>query len=212
MNCLPCLLAEQRTVAATHRYDLTVVKGSVLFCDKHLVTFREFAGRIVVLSLALVALACGGAPFTTLEQATLASGDDAGVRDDSAPADPDAAWWGGVDAKDGGGTPEATTTADVATADAPSDVGAHPGDASADARTDDAHDKDSQADAPADVAIGPADAHAEAAPALCCIGKTQVFTGAACPAMFVVEPYTGTSGVGAGCTSSDCNGTVAVCP
>jgi hypothetical protein len=164
--------------------------------------------KTVALALALTLSACGGAPFT-VDYASIASADDAqtprlDAGEDSAPADPDAAWWGGVDARDGGGT---------ATADAPSDVGAHPGDASAaDARTDDAHDKDSEADAPSDVAIGPADAHAEAAPALCCIGKTQVFTGAACPAMFVVEPYTGTSGVGAGCTSSDCNGTVAVCP
>lgn len=49
MNCLPCLLATQKTVPATHRYHLTVVPAAVPFCDLHLATFRRFAGRIEAL-------------------------------------------------------------------------------------------------------------------------------------------------------------------
>jgi hypothetical protein len=101
--------------------------------------------RLPCLAMAFSLCACGGAPFT-VEFASIASGDDAqtpspvaDAGQDSAPADPDAAWWGGVDARDGGGSEE-SSTADAAFG---SDGWI---------RSSDAGDA---------LAIGPADAHAD---------------------------------------------------
>jgi hypothetical protein len=73
--------------------------------------------RLPCLAMAFSLCACGGAPFT-VEFASIASGDDAqtpspvaDAGQDSAPADPDAAWWGGVDARDDGGDVQRSTDA-----------------------------------------------------------------------------------------------------
>lgn len=180
--------------------------------------FRRFAP----LALALVlSSACGGAPFTTLEAASLASGDDAGpLEDQRASAHPDdgggSRWDGGGDADPttdpDGGSPEAAPDAlgkgDAGEASAPLPDAS---DAGADARADAELDAHGIPDSPPDALSPPPDA-APDAPALCCIGKTQIGTLGACPTMYVVEPYSGSSSVGAFCTNSDCNGTVEVCP
>jgi hypothetical protein len=115
MNCLPCSLAEAKDVPAA---------------------FGWFAWKIVVLVMSVLTIACGGSPFT-VDYASLASGDDAQTASpadagqDSAHADPDSAWWGVVDAMEGG--------SDAADGGIPSDAG----------------------EASSPDAIGPADAHAD---------------------------------------------------
>jgi hypothetical protein len=103
--------------------------------------------RLPCLALAIALCACGGAPFT-VDYASLASGDDAQTASpadagqDSEPADPDAAWWGGVDAGEGGGDVQRSTdAADGGLGWIPSDAG----------------------EASSPDAIGPADAHADGA-------------------------------------------------
>jgi hypothetical protein len=212
MNCLPCFLAEKKIVPATHRYEITVVKASIPFCDAHLPAFRRFAGKIVALAIVTLALACGGSPFTTLEAAAIASGDDAGLSaDQRTSAHPDD---GGGSRWDGGGDSDPTTNLDAGSPPAPdARADGPPHEDSGEAATPDAGPRiDAAPDSQASPPDAAPDVAPDAPPSLCCIGHTQVFTNGACPTAYVVEPYTGTSGVGSSCTNSDCNGTVEVCP
>lgn len=172
---------------------------------------------IATMTLLAASSACGGAPFTTLETASLSSGDDAGaLSDQKASAHPDD---GGESRREGGSDADPTMNPDGGSPEAAPDAlgKADAGEASApapDAPSDSrAPSPEAGVDAPIDSGTLPLDA----APSLCCL------TASPCPDRSIPVPlpasYSGWSGTTAGSQCMPgvpgygyCSGTVGVCP